>query len=185
MEFFDIYTPEGTPTGKKVERSIAHEKGILHAAVHIYIYRIRNGKTEILLQKRSDTKDSFPSCWDTSCAGHVSAGETFTEAALKELNEELGLSVSPDSLIHLFNQLVEKISIFHSKTFCDREFNKIYKLYLDCPETALSFQKSEISALRWMDADLLLSELENKNPDYCIMPDTYKKALTEIRSTNG
>lgn len=181
MEFFDIYNPDGTPTGEKVERSIAHEKGILHAAVHIYIYRIQSGKTEILLQKRSDTKDSFPSCWDTSCAGHVSSGENFTEAALKELNEELGLSVSSDSLIHLFDQLVEKVNVFHSKTFRDCEFNKVYKLYLDCPETSLTFQKSEISALKWMDAEHLLSELENKSPDYCIMIDTYKKALEKIK----
>lgn len=182
MEYFDIYSENGFPTGERVERSVAHEKGILHAAVHIYIYRIKNGKYEILLQKRADNKDSFPSCWDTSCAGHVSSGDTFEETALKELREELGISVDFSSLSHAFDQKVEKINIFHARTFKDREYNKVYLLYYDVPETALTFQREEISALKWMDADELLEELENKNPEYCIMLDTYKKALSKLKS---
>ena len=182
MEFFDIYNENGIPTGEKIERSLAHEKGILHAAVHIYIYRIRNSKYEILLQKRADDKDSFPSCWDTSCAGHVSAGDSFEETALKELSEEHGIKVDFSRLTHAFDQKVEKINIFHSKTFIDREYNKVYLLHYDVPETALTFQREEISALKWADADLLLRELENKNPEYCIMPDTYKKALAKLKS---
>ncbi len=182
MEYFDIYTPDGLPTDKRVERSIAHEKGILHAAVHIYVYRIKDGQHQILLQKRADDKDSFPSCWDTSCAGHVSSGDSFETTALKELSEELGIKVDFSSLTHAFDQLVEKINVFHAKTFTDREYNKVYLLCYDVPETALSFQREEISALKWMDADELLNELENKNPEYCIMPDTYKKTLAKLKS---
>ncbi len=181
MEYFDIYNENGTPTGEKVERTIAHEKGILHAAVHIYIYRIRDGKYEILLQKRSDDKDSFPSCWDTSCAGHVSSGDSFEDTALKELSEELGINISFNKLTHAFDQMVEKINVFHSKTFIDREYNKVYLLHFDVPETALAFQREEISALKWLNADTLLHELENKNPNYCIMLDTYKKALSKLK----
>ncbi len=185
MEYFDIYDENGNPTGEKIERTLAHEKGILHAAVHIYIYRIRNGKYEILLQKRADDKDSFPSCWDTSCAGHVSSGDDFISTALKELREELGIAICPSKLTYAFDQLVEKINVFYSKTFTDREYNKVYLLEYDAPADSFSFQKEEISALKWMDADALLQELNAKNPEYCIMPDTYKKTLlqlTQIRS---
>ncbi len=182
MEYFDVYNENGMPTGEKIERSVAHEKGILHAAVHIYIYRINNCRYEILLQKRADDKDSFPSCWDTSCAGHVSSGDNFETTALKELSEELGIKIDLNQLTHAFDQLVEKINIFYSKTFTDREYNKVYLLHYDAPETSFSFQKEEISALKWMDADALLTELENKNPDYCIMPDTYKKALQALKT---
>lgn len=182
MEYFDIYNENGIPTGEKVERSIAHKEGFLHAAVHIYIYRINEGKLEILLQKRADNKDSFPSCWDTSCAGHVSTGESFEKASLKELREELGINITKRSLTHLFDQVVEKINVFYSETFIDREYNKVYALPLNVPESALHFQETEISALKWMDASLLLTQLENKNPEYCIMPDTYKKVLTKLKS---
>lgn len=181
MEFFDVYNEDGTPTGERIERTAAHEKGILHAAVHIYIYRIKDGRVQFLLQKRADNKDSFPSCWDTSCAGHVSSGESFEEALLKELREELSIKANIDDVTFLFNQLIEKINIFHAKTFTDREFNKVYSLYLDVPETSLTFQREEISALKWMDGDLILHELENKNPEYCIMIDTYKKVVEELK----
>lgn len=182
MEFFDIYNENGTTTGETIERTIAHEKGILHAAVHIYIYRVKNGKIEILLQKRADNKDSFPSCWDTSCAGHVSSGDSFEATALKELREELGITVPPSQLTHAFDQTVEKINKFHSKTFIDREYNKVYLLNYDAPAEFFTFQQEEISALKWMDADELLSELNCKNPQYCIMPDTYKKALSKLKA---
>lgn len=182
MEYFDIYNENGTPTGEKIERSIAHEKGILHAAVHIYVYRIHNGKYEILLQKRADDKDSFPSCWDTSCAGHVTSGDSFEETVLKELSEELGIKADINDITLAFDQVVEKINVFYSKTFIDREYNKVYTLYYDVPEASLTFQKEEISALKWMDADSILKELDSKNPEYCIMPDTYKKILNFLKS---
>lgn len=182
MEYFDIYNENGKPTGEIIERSLAHEKGVLHAAVHIYIYRKVNDKYEILLQKRADDKDSFPSCWDTSCAGHVSAGDSFESTALKELREELGIEISFDCLVHAFDQRVEKINTFYGKTFTDREYNKVYLLNYDAPLEKFKFQREEISALKWMDADTLLCELEKKNHEYCIMPDTYKKALSKLKN---
>ena len=36
------------------------------------------------------SKDTFPGCWDSSCSGHVDAGEDYVAAARRELGEELG-----------------------------------------------------------------------------------------------
>ena len=36
-------------------------------------------------------KDRHPGVWDSSAAGHVDAGEDYDEAALRELEEELGV----------------------------------------------------------------------------------------------
>ena len=87
MELFDIIDENGNPTGKIVERSIAHAEGIPHRTAHIWIIRRRNEKTEILLQKRSRNKDSFPGKFDTSSAGHIQAGDEPMESALRELEE--------------------------------------------------------------------------------------------------
>lgn len=182
MEYFDVYNIHGIPTGERILRTEAHEKGILHGAVHIYIYRIKNSSLEILLQKRADNKDSFPSCWDTSCAGHVTSGDTFEQTVIKELQEELGIKTALDNITHAFDQVVEKINVFHSKTFTDREYNKVYTMYYDVPENSLTFQQEEISALKWMNADSILNELENKNSEYCIMPDTFKKVLIQLKT---
>ncbi len=181
MEYFDVYNPDGTPTGEVVERRVAHEKGILHGAVHIYVYRKKEGRVEILLQKRADDKDSFPSCWDTSCAGHVTSGDSFEKTVYKELFEELGIKINPGDALHLFTKIVTKVNTFYNKVFNDHEIYKVYALNFDAPISTFIFRKEEISALKWIDSEALLNELKEKNPEYCIMLDTYKEALTYIK----
>ena len=91
MEMFDVRTPQGDPTGEVKERSAVHRDGDWHGTAHIWLVRRREGRIELLLQKRSRTKESFPGCYDTSCAGHLSAGDTFLEAALGSLKRSWGL----------------------------------------------------------------------------------------------
>lgn len=182
MEFFDVYNECGMPTGEKVERHVAHEKGILHGAVHIYIYRKNGDVYDILLQKRAEGKDSFPLCWDTSCAGHVTSGDSFEETVKKELMEELGVRINENQAVHCFTKIVTKINTFYGKVFNDHEIYKVYKLELNEPAESFVFQKEEICDLKWMDSDSLLKELETGNKEYCIMLDTYKEALKHIKS---
>lgn len=89
-EIFDIVDENGEPTGKTVPRSEAHRNGIRHRTAHVWLWRPAKGGFEILLQKRSDDKDSFPGCYDISSAGHIPAGCDYITSALRELKEELG-----------------------------------------------------------------------------------------------
>ena len=66
MEFFDICDERGLPTGEVVERSVAHSKGILHRTAHVWIIKKVDGRWQVLLQKRSKDKDSYPGQFDTS-----------------------------------------------------------------------------------------------------------------------
>ena len=91
MEYLDIVDEYGGPTGQIVERSYAHEQGILHRTSHVWIFRKKGETLQVLLQKRSDNKDFFPGCYDISSAGHIPAGSGFTESAIRELKEELEL----------------------------------------------------------------------------------------------
>ena len=74
-EIFDIIDTQGNPTGETVTREKAHAEGIPHRTAHIWIIREKYGRTEVLLQKRSMNKDSFPGKFDTSSAGHIQAGD--------------------------------------------------------------------------------------------------------------
>lgn len=97
LELFDILNEDGSKTGVVKERGVAHREGALHGTVHIWIVR-ENDKSgyDVLLQKRSDNKDSYPGCYDISSAGHISAGDGVMESALREFEEELGLSAQPE-----------------------------------------------------------------------------------------
>jgi len=73
-------------------RDTVHVNNLLHRAVHMILL---NSKNHVLLQKRSIWKDRNPGLWDSSAAGHVDSGETYREAALRELREELGIPSPP------------------------------------------------------------------------------------------
>src|SRR5205814_15235 len=47
----------------------------------------------IFLQKRSMKKDKSPGLWDSSASGHVDSGEHYDATAIRELREEIGLSI--------------------------------------------------------------------------------------------
>ena len=100
MELLDIVDENGCPTGETVERETAHRKGIRHRTSHVWLMREGKNGTEVLLQKRSKNKDSYPGCYDISSAGHIPAGVDFVPSAIRELREELGLLVEVEELIY-------------------------------------------------------------------------------------
>jgi len=53
-----------------------------------------NKQGDLLLQKRSMSKDIGPGKWDTSVGGHVNPGEDVYSAAVREMDEELGIVLS-------------------------------------------------------------------------------------------
>lgn len=99
-EYFDIRDSAGNPTGEVKARSLVHRDGDIHGTSHVWLVR-KNKKSgyDVLLQKRSDDKDSFPGCYDISSAGHLPAGADYRESAVRELEEELGIAVSPEDLL--------------------------------------------------------------------------------------
>ena len=94
-EFFDVVDEAGQPTGKVISRDEAHQKGTLHRTAHVWLVKKKPEGYDILLQKRSEDKDSFPGMYDTSSAGHIPAGDEPLPSALRELKEELGINSVP------------------------------------------------------------------------------------------
>ena len=107
-ELFDLYEApkpsiaefrgEPTPKGMNKARKLVHTDGDWHRAVHIWIY---NTDGKLILQKRSESKDTFPGRWDVSVGGHITSGDTVMETAHKEVEEELGISIDVAALEHL------------------------------------------------------------------------------------
>lgn len=89
-EIFDVVDDHDNPTGTAT-RSEVHAKGLIHRAVHVFVLN-RNG--DLYLQKRSLHKDMNPGVWDSSVSGHLDAGESYADAAVRELGEEMGIHVA-------------------------------------------------------------------------------------------
>ena len=85
-EIFDVVDNADHVIGQMSRREV-HARTLLHRATHVLVH---DANRRLFLQKRSMSKDTFPGCWDSSCSGHVDAGEDYLTAARRELVEELG-----------------------------------------------------------------------------------------------
>lgn len=86
-EMFDVVDASDQVIGQLTRREV-HAGGYRHRAVHVLVF---DSDGRVFLQKRSMAKDSSPGLWDSSCSGHVDAGESYDAAACRELAEEIGL----------------------------------------------------------------------------------------------
>ena len=71
-------------------------------------------------------KDSAPGCWDSSCSGHLDAGEDYLPAAMRELAEEIGLRISG---LHLLTPVLRSDACAET----GNEFVWVYRLQSEGP----------------------------------------------------
>ncbi|PIR63027.1 MAG: NUDIX hydrolase [Candidatus Pacebacteria bacterium CG10_big_fil_rev_8_21_14_0_10_42_12] len=136
-----------------VTRKEAHsDNTIIHRAVDI---AITNSKNQILLQKRSMHKDTNPGFWSISASGHVTFGETYQQAAVRETEEELGVKVQ---LKFVTSDLI--------KLEREQEITGIFLGGLELTPT--EFDTTEVSEVRWIDLEDL-SEFIKKH-DFSASP---------------
>ena len=113
-EVLDLVDENDTVIGHANRRDI-HRLGLRHRAVHILVFDMDD---HLLLQKRALHKDINPGLWDTSAAGHVEMGESYDDAARRELLEELDIQ----SPINAIGQL-------QAEAETGWEFIKIYRCH--------------------------------------------------------
>lgn len=167
-EIFDICDEAGMPIGGTVPRSLAHREGILHRTAHIWVIREREGRKQLLLQKRSRNKDSFPSCLDTSSAGHMQAGDEPLVSALRELREELGIAAEPSDLKPIGTFRISYQKEFHGALFRDEEVAFVYVYEKPVDTEALKLQPEELEAVLWQDYEAVAEAVAQRNPAYCV-----------------
>lgn len=179
MEMFDIVDENGEPTGTVKERTKVHEDGDLHRTSHVWIVRDNNkGGLDVLLQKRSESKDSNPGCYDISSAGHILAGCGYLDSALRELKEELGIDASSEELELRLIRRISYSDIFHGKLFKDNQVTRVYKMKRnDIDIEKLNLQKEEVEEVIWMDYEECIKVVKNNTIKHCIYLEELEKLL--------
>lgn len=168
MECFDVVDEQGRPTGEVVSREVAHRDGIRHRTAHIWVARRAGGRAQVLLQKRSAGKDSYPGCYDTSSAGHVRAGDEPLESAVRELGEELGVHVGPSDLRFLGTFAIKFEKVFHESTFRDDEVAFVYLCERPVEVEGLRLQAEEVERVDWFDLEEVRAACLREDPRFCV-----------------
>lgn len=174
MELLDILNEDGTRSGIVRERGVAHREGSLHPTAHVWIVR-PNSKSgyDILLQKRSACKDSYPGCYDISSAGHVMAGDDYLTTALRELREELGITAAAEDLEPAGLHKGYTEACFCGRPFRDAELSQLYLYCRPVSIAALTLQESEVEEVIWMDYAECLDAIRSGSLPNCIYEDEF------------
>ncbi len=90
-EIIDIVDENDRVVGRS-PRGEAYARGLRHRCVFVLA---RDARGRVFVHRRTATKLVFPSLYDMFVGGVVGAGEGYDEAALREAEEELGMSGLP------------------------------------------------------------------------------------------
>lgn len=159
-ERFDIYDEDLNPAGTAT-RSETHANGYWHRTFHCWLTRRADGRQTVLFQRRQAGKDTNPGCYDITAAGHLSAGETMREA-VRELKEELGVSVRFEELVPLGQVREIGEGVVNGRPFIDREVSDVFGLVWNRPLTELRLQPEEVAGVYEAEISELLDLFEGR-----------------------
>ena len=118
-EMFETLDEAGRVIGV-APRFEVHRHGMWHRAVNVIAF---TDDDNVVIQKRSDSKDVCPGIWDLTVAEHLQPGETFSEAAQRGLAEEL--SLHRIELVRIGSQLRHQLEL-REKRIRDYEVQALF-----------------------------------------------------------
>lgn len=121
-----------------VPRSVMRCKVLRHRAVFILV---RDSAGRVLIHRRSERKDIWPGWWDIAIGGVVAAGESYDDAARRELWEEAGIGAEP--------------VFISSGEYQDTEVSLIGRCYEVCRDGEVEARDGEVAEFRWVPTEEL------------------------------
>ncbi len=149
-ELFDVVDAHDRVVGQAT-RADVHRRRLWHRAVHAWVF---NAAGEVFLQKRSILKDMAPGCWDSSCSGHLDAGEEYDEAVVRELGEEIGLVLAAPP---------NRLFFESARSETGWEFVWVYRLSNEGP---FKLHPAEIEVGAWYGPEFLDDWLQRAPSDF-------------------
>ncbi|QCX54031.1 isopentenyl-diphosphate Delta-isomerase [Elizabethkingia sp. JS20170427COW] len=128
----------------------AHQYGLLHRAFSVFLF---NDEGKMLLQQRASCKYHSPNQWTNACCSHPREGETYQNAALRRLQEELGIHCDIEEKFHFIykadvgNQLIE---------------HELDHVFIGTYNGELNLNPEEVAAVRWISLEDLEKEVKEQ-----------------------
>lgn len=166
LEYFDVYDRNHNKTEKtKIRYVDALEEGEYIVGVQLVIFNKRN---EILITKRSKKKKLCPEKWECN-GGAIDVGETSIEGLVREMREELGITIDKDNVVFF-------------KTVINDERHNIKDIYLfkgDIDINNIEFSDDEVCDAKYVSIGEFMDMYKDGEIVYNVDFDAedYKKAM--------
>ena len=151
-ELLDIVNDEDVVRGREM-RSTVHQLGLQHRGAHVFLFS-QDGK--MLIQKRSADRVASPSALDCSVSEHVKAGESYLNAAMRGMKEEMGVTGIEISPLVTFRM---------NYGLNDNEISRLYEGIVD-PEK-VKFDPVEIEEIGYYSIDELQTMMSDEKIKFC------------------
>lgn len=134
MELWDVLDGNGQKTGRLAVRGQGRAlgPGEFHLVVHVWI---KNRRGEFLISRRTPNK-TFPLMWETT-GGSAVQGDDSLQAALREVKEELGITLDPRA-----GQLLLRRQY-------DDHFTDVWQFETEVDLTQVVYQPEEVCGAKW------------------------------------
>ena len=134
----------------------AHKRGLKHRAISVLV---KNSTGELLLQQRHPGKYHSGSLWANACCSHPLPGESTADAALRRLNQEMGI-VCP----------LEPLFIFDYRAPVSDELteNELVHVFGGSHDGRIAPDPTEVVQWKWIRFDDLATDLRGHPEDYAV-----------------
>ena len=150
MEQVEIIDTNGNVL-KVVTRKESIEKNLCIKGAFVIV---DNGSGKYYIQKRSMNKEIYPGLWAAGAGGGVAVGETFEDAAHRELEEELGIKAD--------------VRFIFDFSFKSEVSNYKSKIYITVYNGEVTPNTEEIETGKWASKQ----EIEEMESNGQLCPDT-------------
>ena len=148
-ELLDLVNEQDQVIGT-IWRSQAYEQNKLASLRAVWLL-IRNQDGKFWIPRRHASKKTLPNCLDGSAAGHVGSGETYEQAMIREVQEELNINI-----LDLPYRFVGKL-IPQEGAIC---FVEIFELQVP-NDFIIDYNKDDFSEFFWLSPQEIIEKINN------------------------
>lgn len=145
-------------------RSVVYEQKLFVHIRSVWLM-LKNVHGQLWIPRRSYSRTCLPGYLDGSVVGHVSSGEKYEQAMIREAMEEVGLNMHEVSY-----KLLGKLTPKKDRSFC---FTQVYEAMID--QAPQHWNKEEFCEWFWLTPQELLQKCNDGDMHKNSLPTILKK----------